>query len=211
MKMEEGLDTGDILIEKQIKISNEENLKSLTKKLSDLTAELFLKAISKIEKNKNGDINHFLIKQRDLKRELKYARMINKSDYIINWENTSDSIYKKINALYPKANTTYKKKNLKIIKIKILTIDKIYKNNYNFLSNNLKPGFIIGLLNNEGIVISTKTDPILILEAKLEGKTISSHNQLIQQLNPIICEKFSDYVICFFLENPHTNVISIKI
>ena len=192
MKMEEGLDTGDVLVEKQIKIAKEENLKSLTKRLSDLSAELLLNAISKIEKNKKGDIYHLLIKQTDLQRELKYARMINKSDYIINWENTSANIYRKINALYPRANTTFKKKNLKIIKIKILTIDEVHNNHYKFLSSKLKPGFIIGLIDNEGIVISTKTDPILILEAKLEGKNTSSQNQLIQQLNPKIGEKFTD-------------------
>ena len=56
----------------------------------------------------------------------------------------------------------------------------------------IRDRFIIGLIENEGIVISTKTDPILILEAKLEGKNISSQNQLIQQLNPIVGEKFSD-------------------
>ena len=65
-------------------------------------------------------------------------------------------------------------------------------NNYKFLSNKIKPGFIMSVIENEGIVVSTKTDPILILEAKLEGKNISSQNQLIQQLNPIIGEKFSD-------------------
>ena len=190
MKMEEGLDTGDLLIEKKIIVSNEENLKTLTRKLSNLSSELFLKAISEIEKNKKRDINHLLKKQSDFHRELKYARMINKSDYIINWDNISTNIYRKINALYPRASTTFKKKNLKIIKIKILTINKIH--NYKFISNKLKPGFIIGIIEKEGIVISTKTDPILILEAKLEGKNISSQNQLIQQLNPIIGEKFSD-------------------
>ena len=44
----------------------------------------------------------------------------------------------------------------------------------------------------EGIIISTKTDPILILEAKLEGKNISTKNQLIQQLNPTVGKKFAD-------------------
>ena len=57
MKMEEGLDTGDVLVEKQIKIENNDNLKTLTKKLSDLSSELFLRAISDIEQNKNRDIN----------------------------------------------------------------------------------------------------------------------------------------------------------
>jgi len=192
MKMEEGLDTGDVLVEKQIKITNEENLKTLSIKLSNLSSELFLKAISEIEKNKKANFHHLLTKQIDFQRELKYARMINKSDYIINWKNTSTNIYRKINGLYPRASTTFKKKNLKIIKIKILTSDERDNKNNSFLNNKLKPGFIIGLIENEGIVISTKTDPILILEAKLEGKNISSQNQLIQQLNPFIGQKFSD-------------------
>ena len=192
MKMEEGLDTGDVLVEKQIKIENNDNLKTLTKKLSDLSSELFLRAISDIEQNKNRDINLLLKKQTDFQRELKYARMINKLDYIINWENSSTDIYRKINALYPRANTTYKRKNLKIIKIKILTTHEIQNKNYKILSNVFKPGVIIGLIKNVGIIITTKTDPILLLEAKLEGKKVSTQNQLIQQLNPVIGEYFSD-------------------
>ena len=192
MKMEEGLDTGDVLVEKQVKIESKDNLKTLSKSLSDLSAELLLKAISDIEQNKNSDINLLLKKQTDFQRELKYARIINKLDYIINWEKTSIDIYRKINALYPRANTTYKSKNLKIIKIKILTTDEIQNKNYKLLSNILKPGFIIGLIEKEGIIITTKTDPIILLEAKLEGKNLSSQNQLIQQLNPVIGEKFAD-------------------
>jgi len=192
MKMEEGLDTGDVLVEQQIKIENTDNLKTLTKKLSYLSSELLIRAISKIEQNINKDINHLLKKQSYFQRELKYARMIRKSDYIINWENTSTDIYRKINGLYPRANTTFKNKNLKIIKIKILTYEEIKKNNYKIVSNKTNPGFIIGLIENKGIIIKTKSDPILLLEAKLEGKNISSQNQLIQQLNPVIGEKFSD-------------------
>ncbi len=191
MKMEEGLDTGDILIEKQIKIENKDNLKTLTKRLSDLSSELLLRAVSDIEQNINRDINLLLKKQTAFQRELKYARLINKLDYIINWENTSTDIYRKINALYPRAYTTYKRKNLKIIKIKILTTDEIHNKNYKILSNVFKPGFIIGLVENLGIIITTKTDPILLLEAKLEGKNNSCKNQLIQQLNPVIGENFS--------------------
>ena len=192
MKMEEGLDTGDVLIEKQIKIETNDNLETLTEKLSDLSSKLLLPAILKIEQYKNGDINDLLIKQNDINRQLKYARMINKSDYIINWENTSTNICRKIKALYPRASTTFKKKNLKIIKIKILTTDEIKKENYKIISNKFKPGFIIGIIDNKGIVISTKSDPMLIIEAKLEGKNTSCGNQLIQQLNPVVGEKFSD-------------------
>ncbi len=192
MKMEEGLDTGDVLVEKKIKIDEKENLKTLSKRLSNLSSELLMKAIFEIENNKINDLNPLLKKQTDFQRELKYARMINKLDYRINWQNSSTDIFRKVNALYPRANTTYKRKNLKIIKIKILTNDEIQNNNYKIISNILKPGLIIGLIENEGIIITTKTDPILLLEAKLEGKNVSSQNQLIQQLNPVIGEDFSD-------------------
>ena len=191
MKMEEGLDTGDVLVEKKIIIDINDNLQTLSKKLSDLSSELFLKAISDIELTKKEDFNHLLKKQTTFKREIKYARMIKKSDYIISWENNSIDIYRKINGLYPRANTTFKNKNLKIIKIKILNADEMKFKNYK-IEKNCNPGFIIGLVENEGIIISTKTDPILILEAKLEGKKISSKNQLIQQLNPLVGDKFSD-------------------
>jgi len=165
---------------------------TLTKRLSELSSDLCLKAITELEKYKHRDINQLLKKQIDFQRELKYARMINKTDYIINWEDTSTDIYRKINALYPRANTKINKKNLKIIKIRILRNDEIQNKNYKIINNKFKPGFIIGLIENEGIIIATKTDPILILEAKLEGKNITCKNQLIQQLKPVIGQNFSD-------------------
>ena len=84
------------------------------------------------------------------------------------------------------------KKNLKIIKIKVLSIDEIKNEKYLFMRNYSKPGIILAVIENEGIIISTKTDPIILLEAKLEGKNISSKNQLIQQLKPTVGEYLSD-------------------
>ena len=83
-------------------------------------------------------------------------------------------------------------KNLKILKIKVLSIDLIKNEKYLFMSNNSRPGIILAIVENEGIIISTKTDPIILLEAKLEGKNISSKTQLIQQLKPSAGEYLSD-------------------
>ena len=192
MKMEEGLDTGDVLLEEKIKIEDNDNLISLTEKLSKLSAKLFMAAISKLEINMDKNINSFLTKQISLGREIKYARMIKKEDYKIDWGNNPIEISRKIKGLYPRANTTFIGKNLKIIKIRILRSSEFTNKNNNFNNNLLKPGTIIGIKENEGIVISTKTNPIIVIEAKLEGKNISSKMQLIQQLQPIVGEKFSD-------------------
>ncbi len=192
MKMEEGLDTGDLLLEEKIKIEDDDNLISLSEKSSNLSAKLFMSAISKLEINMDGNINSFLTKQKSLGREIKYARMINKEDYKIDWRNNPIEISRKIKGLYPRANTTFRSKNLKIIKIRILRNSEFTNKNNNFNSDLLKPGTIIGVIENEGIVISTKANPIIVIEAKLEGKNISSKMQLIQQLQPIVGEKFSD-------------------
>jgi len=190
--MNEGLDTGDLLFEEKIKIDNDDNLNTLSEKLSILSAKLFLNATSLIEENIHKNINSQLTKQNTLGREISYARMIEKSDFKVDWGNEASKISQKIKALYPRANTTFRGKNLKILKIKVLTCDEIKNEKYLFMSNYSRPGIILAVIENEGIIISTKTDPIILLEAKLEGKNISRKNQLIQQLKPTVGDYFSD-------------------
>ena len=192
MKMNEGLDTGDLLLEEKIKIDNNENLNTLTEKLSILSAKLFLNATTLLEENINKKTNFQLTKQNTLAREITYARMIEKSDFKVDWSNEAFKISRKIKALYPRANTTFRGKNLKIIKIKVLSSDEIKNEKYLFMSNYSRPGIILSIIENVGIIISTKTDPIILLEAKLEGKNISCKNQLIQQLKPSVGEYLSD-------------------
>nr|WP_075487983.1 methionyl-tRNA formyltransferase [Prochlorococcus marinus] len=192
MRMNEGLDTGDILLEEKIKIDDNDNLSSLTNKLSILSGKLLLNATSLIEENIYKNTNYQLNKQNNLGREITYARMIEKSDFKVDWGDEAIEIYRKIKALYPRANTTFRGKNLKIIKIKVLSSDEIKNEKYGLINNNSKPGIILAVIENGGIIISTKTDPIILLEAKLEGKNISSKKQLIQQLKPSVGQYFSD-------------------
>ena len=170
MKMDEGLDTGDLLIEKKINIDKTDNLETLSQKLSKLSSTLFLEALSIISKSSTSNRKLELIKQQNLKREI---------------------IFNKVIGLYPLAYTKYKGKNIKILKIQILNTDESNFNEFK-ISNKEKAGLITGIIKNKGIVISTKNYPVILLEGKLEGKNISSKNQLIQQLSPIIGEEFRD-------------------
>jgi len=178
MKMEEGLDTGDILIEEKIIIENNENLLTLKDKLSELSSKLIIKSIDLLNiKNNISELN--LLNQLGLNRKIKYANMITKSEYFLNLDDTAENIYKKVNGLFPRAYILFKNKNLKILKIKILS-ENILNIKYN---KNQKAKVMIGIIKNEGIIISTKTFPILLIEGKLEGKNIANKNNLIQQLN----------------------------
>ena len=178
MKMDEGLDTGDILIEEKIIIENNENLQTLTDKLSELSSKLLIKAINLLN-TKNNISELSLLNQLSLNREIKYANMITKSEYFLNLDDTAENIYKKVNGLFPGAYILFKNKNLKILKIKILRENTL---NIKYIKTQ-KTKEIIGIKKNEGIIISTKTFPILLIEGKLEGKNIANKNNLIQQLN----------------------------
>ena len=186
MKMEEGLDTGDILLEEKLIIEEKDNLTSLTEKLGNLSSILFLKALDEISNNFFKELK--MRKQNELKREVKYARLIDKLDFILTFEQEAINIQRKIKGLYPKVFIKYKNKNIKILKIRI--IDNNHKEVNKFLkeSRNSCPGTIIGIIKDEGIVVSTLTEPILILELRVEGKNTSRGSQLIQQLKPIIGE-----------------------
>ena len=186
MKMDEGLDTGDILIEEKIIIENNENLLTLKDKLSELSSKLIIKSIDLLNiKNNISELN--LLNQLSLKREIKYANMITKSEYFLNLDDTAENIYKKVNGLFPGAYILFRNKNLKILKIKIIS-EKISNIKYN---KTQKTKVIIGIIKNEGIIISTKTFPILLIEGKLEGKNITNKNNLIQQLNTKIGDTLS--------------------
>ena len=187
MKMNEGLDTGDILLEEKIEIEDEENYQTLSVKLSILSSKLLINALEILSKHKISEIS--LTQQININRDIKYARMITKEDYLLDLNNSALNISRKVKALYPKTYIRFKEKNLKILKIRIINDHKIIKNSIYSLKEN-EIGVVVDIFKNEGIVITTKTKPIILLEVKLEGKNIASGNKLSQQLNPEIGDYF---------------------
>ena len=79
MAMEVGLDTGPVLIERHLSIGLLENASQLGIRLSELTAELMLEALPLIAKG-----NYQL--QPQPAAGVCNARMINKADYQIDWQ-----------------------------------------------------------------------------------------------------------------------------
>tara|TARA_Y100000589_G_C26805235_1_gene487453 strand:- start:283 stop:636 length:354 start_codon:yes stop_codon:yes gene_type:complete len=110
--------------------------------------------------------------------------MINKEDYKLDLNDSAKNIDRKVRGLFPRAFIKYKNKNIKITKIRLLREEEIIQiKQESDKKNNLKAGEVLKIYKNEGIIISTKTIPILILEIKIEGKNLANKNQLIQQLN----------------------------
>ena len=183
IKMDKGLDTGDLLLEETVRINESDNLHTLSKKLSILSSNLIYKSLEMIEKEPKA-LKSKLLPQKLKVLEIKYARMINKEDYKLDLNDSAENIMRKVKGLFPRSFIMHNDKILKILNVRLLNEIEIKKTEKSNAKKNINYiGRVLDIIKNEGVVIATKTEPILIKEIKLEGKNISKGNQLIQQLN----------------------------
>ena len=185
ISMEEGLDTGPVINQEKIMINNNDNFDTLSKKLSKISSRLIIKSLKEIEATKELSINQRLnklnaIEQKNISKDISYARQIEKEDYIINWNRSNKEIKNKIRGLYPNAYTIFKGKRIKILEISIIekidNKESITGINLTSLLNEtktFKAGYVLQIIKSEGIYIMTKDTPVLIKSGQLEGKNIT--------------------------------------
>lgn len=104
IKMEIGLDVGDIVLEKKIQLNHNENINSLSERLGKIGADLCLKLIDNI---------HNISPVPQSKTGITYAKKISNADYLIDFNQPSSLVEAKIRAL----NGCYFLHNNKRIKI----------------------------------------------------------------------------------------------
>lgn len=109
MQMDEGLDTGDMLLKGAVKLEEKETGESLYHKLSIEGARLIVEALPKIEA---GELKP--VKQEDAQST--YAGKLSKSSGCIDWKKSAAEIERLIRGLnsWPSAYTSYHGKTLKI-------------------------------------------------------------------------------------------------
>ena len=93
MQMDEGLDTGDMLLSGEVAIEDTDTADSLHDKLSELGADLIVDALAKLEK---GEIT--AVPQPE--GPLFYAKMIKKEDGAIDFNESAESLALKVRAFW---------------------------------------------------------------------------------------------------------------
>lgn len=161
MQMDKGLDTGDILFQKKVPITEEETGASLFDKLAEAGAELIVEALAKIEK---GEVTP--VKQDD--NNSCYAKMLSKSTGKIDWNKSAVEIERLVRGLnsWPSAYTEYKGKQLKIWKAEVLPHIEG------------KPG-TIAKVTKDAVVVCTGDGALSLLEIQLEGKKRMSTKEFL--------------------------------
>lgn len=153
MYMDEGLDTGDIILQSEFALSNEITAGELHDMMMEQGGNLLIETINQIEKGCAPRI-----KQND--EESSYAPMMNKSLGNIDFTKTAREIHNLVRGVnpWPSAYTTYEGKTMKVWKTKVL----------NESAN--KPCGTILKVDKDGIRVATNENILLIEEIQMPNK-----------------------------------------
>ncbi len=160
MYMDEGMDTGDIILKQEVEIGEDETTGELWDRLSKIGGELLVKTLKEIEKGtatreKQGD-------------DFTTAPMLSKEMAKIDWnKKTAQEIKNLVRGLNPimGAYTFLNGKKIKFWKVDLAKEDEIMVENLDFLGN----GVVLLSDSKDGLYIKAKDGIIKVLEIQGEN------------------------------------------
>ena len=153
MKMNAGLDTGDILLSRKVPIGNKDDALSLHETLAHQGSSLVMETLNQLDSgsleatSQNSDL-------------ASYAQKLKKEDGLIKWNQPAVKIHNLVRGLtpWPGAFSFLESKRFKICKTETKSCD---------LTN--QPGVILRI-SGHGIEVGTQKERLIITELQPEGK-----------------------------------------
>jgi len=157
----EVIDTGNILLKKEVAIADDETAGTLHDKLQESGSLLLLETLQLLENGKTQGIDQKTLFQNE--SELKPAPKIFKDTCKINWNNSTETINNHIRGFspYPGAWTQIKKNDT-------ISVFKIFVAHCIIENHTLPTGVIVN--KNNSIAITTQDGFIQPIEIQIEGK-----------------------------------------
>jgi methionyl-tRNA formyltransferase len=171
MLMNEGMDTGDMLLKAYTPIGLLDNAHQVAASLASQGADLLIETLVKLP-----DLQP--IPQDD--SQATYARLIDKSDYAIDWSRTAIEIHNQVRGFFPNCVATLGNKPLKIMAT--VPLEPAYfaqlAAEFKTLEQRLTdlasltghPGEIVSIIKNFGAVVQTGQGLLLLKEVQVAGK-----------------------------------------
>lgn len=153
MLIEKGMDSGDILNQKEVEIKAEDDFTSLSEKLSKIGSEVILESVLNYDEFMKN-----ITKQDNDKAT--FTKKITKEMGKIDFNQSKEEIINKIRAFveFPKAYFSYKNENVKILKASPVEIE------------NPKISFVYKANKNDKIIIGCKNGGIRVEKIQFPGK-----------------------------------------
>ncbi len=160
MQMDEGLDTGDMLLTRRCAIEESDTGSSLHDRLSVLGAEALMEALPAI-----AEETITAIPQDD--SQANYAQKLHKSEALIDWHEPADLIHRKVNAFnaWPVAQTTVDVRSSGKTEMMRIWQAEVLDNN----STPESPGRVIRC-ERQGIDVETGKGILRLLKIQMPGK-----------------------------------------
>lgn len=154
MKMDEGMDTGDILVQREIPIEPTDTAGSLSEKLSLLGAELIIEALDRYPSlNPQVQDSHLAT----------FTKLIEKEDGKIDWNQPAEKLANLIRGMDPWPGTFTDGQGGPL---KILAGELHDQEN----EPSFSPGMIFDIIKNKGIVVQTLKGKLLVSKVQPAGK-----------------------------------------
>jgi methionyl-tRNA formyltransferase len=168
------IDTGNILLQKEVAITPEDNAGSLHDKLMKAGAKLLIETVDRYNENNLEPTPQSEVK---IEGEPRKAPKIFKSDCRIDWSQDGETIHNKIRGLspYPTAWT-----KISGVSDKEKTL-KLYWSEPADDHEKLAPGRV--LTENDQFIVGTGSIPILLKELQMEGKKRMKANDFLRGLH----------------------------
>lgn len=154
MWMDEGMDTGDIFLQKEVAIGTDWTAIELAEVLSRVGSELLLETLKRIEA---GDT----IRVPQNHAEATYAPILKREDGRIDWGDSARAIYNRIRGVQPWPGAFTFRKGVEI---------KIWKAEISDTGQRTEPGRVLGIDKERGILVGTGDGVLLITELQEAGK-----------------------------------------
>lgn len=153
MRMDEGLDTGDMIMKREVALREDETGGSLFERLSEAGAKLCVETMAAIE-------NGTAVYTPQDHEQATHTKKIYKEMGSIDWSRDAQTIECLIRGLdpWPSAYTRLNDRTLKIWKAKVIAGD-----------SDMPPGCIVKA-DREGLLVQTGEGMLLLTEVQLEGK-----------------------------------------
>ncbi|MFQ5575232.1 MAG: methionyl-tRNA formyltransferase, partial [Terriglobia bacterium] len=156
-RMDEGIDTGDVLAQESLRIDRDDTTGSLSVRLAELGARMLGPTLT-------GFVSGAVVPVPQDERGVSYAQKITRAETVIDWNRPSQEIRNKVRALNPKpaAYTCYKDRRLQVLEVAELTGDGISE----------RPGTV---LDTEPVVrVMAETGVVEITTVRPEGGNLMS-------------------------------------
>jgi len=167
IRMDEGMDTGPILLQMEEAIRPEDDFGSLGERLASLGGRILVSTLDQLE---DGALNE---RPQD-NAAATYAPKLKPEDRVIAWERPAEEIVRLVRAMAPEpgATTTFRGRGLKVLRASPAA------------AGSLRAGHVMLAAEGEGVVVGTGDGGVRLEEVAPEGRRRMSGAEFIRGYRP---------------------------